>query len=214
MLSYDPVADLRHHPTPMARFGQNQYGANLYRVVWAPSRRYLACGTGPSGLEEALWLPLYRAVGEQWIMEGWRSAEDFAGVSRETWDASLSVLGPWPERGEYDWAWTFDSATVQDTNIEKVIQWIMLGRGSSFAEKIADAREREAKEQASIRATAQDMIRNKLPAFGCRPMFGSHGARGTNLPTLKYSAQDLGLPVHNGQTKTKVGPSIDIEIET
>ena len=42
---YDPQLNLRHFPTlPMAVYGLNQYGENLYRVVFAESRRHLIGG--------------------------------------------------------------------------------------------------------------------------------------------------------------------------
>src|SRR5271166_389493 len=102
ILSYDPVSSLRHWPMPMGRFGHNPYSGNMYRIVFAPSRRHLVCGTWPDGSNHASYVKRYGNLGEQWIMERWLPAMEYAKCSKETWDRDFLILGPWPERGEYE----------------------------------------------------------------------------------------------------------------
>ena len=102
MLEYDPVADLRCFPMPMGKYGLNPHSEPLYRIVFAPSRRYLCSGEWPDGTNGARWTPLYRNLGEIWVMEKWVAPEQFHKPGREDWNLyQAERLGPWPARGEY-----------------------------------------------------------------------------------------------------------------
>ena len=121
-LEDDPVTDLRHYPMPMGKYGKNPYGENLYRIVFASSRRrliggrwhvpcarcdgtgeeepYVRCdscgGLGNSGYEDAYhWAPAYPdAVANRspWILERWYTGMEFAGMSQIQWD--LNMIDP------------------------------------------------------------------------------------------------------------------------
>src|SRR6185369_11345620 len=87
-ISYDPVANIRHFPIPMRRFGLNPYQEPLYRIVFAPSRRYLVCGEWPDGSNCAHWVIKHKNLGNLWIMEKWIPGERYAGCTKEQWNES------------------------------------------------------------------------------------------------------------------------------
>lgn len=209
MLDYDPAASLQHYPLPggYLRFGTNPYGDALYRVVFAPSRRYLVVGEWPDGSNCARWVPKYKHLGNVWILEKWRSGEDLHAPGKEDWNLNLISLGPWPDRGDYDICEPL-SCNPGDANIEKLISWIELGRRHSFQEIRNWHREDALRERRQMQSTAEDVIRNALPAWGAAPFAGAHGRRVTPLPDLK-SAEELGLPTGPGmRTKPNKPPSM------
>ena len=183
MLDYDPVKNLSLYPIPMERFGKNPYGENLWRVVWAPSRRVLA--GDDSGFH---WVHAYRQAGPVWILEKWVDPFTFCQMTREKWDREMLVLGPYPSRGEYIQAHIF-GVSVADANLDKLIAWIDAGRQRSYAEHLTAAREEYAAEEAEASAQRQAIIRNALPAFGTSPVAGYGGGSGTKTRSLPYVAR-------------------------
>lgn len=194
-MEYDPKTDLRHHPTSMARFGQNPYGENLYRIVFAPSRRYLICS------ERAHWVKLYPDSGDIWIMERWLSASEYHPLGRANWDQTCSVLGPWPERGEYQLCHEFWAAAPEQCDIGKLIMWSEAGRKQRPIENQIAIRNQYENEQKSQHEEAYARIGNALPAFGASAMAGYGGGRGTKTNPTEMSAQDAGLPVFKPSEK-------------
>lgn len=203
MLSRDPQSTLRHYPTPMERYGKNPYQENLYRIVFAPSRLYIVHGTWPDGATCARWVPLYRALGDIWVMEKWRPAEEFAACSREQWD---TTLGPYPERGEYQLCHVFEACGPDDANLEKLVK--LIERRHRLYDIQQWHREDAEREQKQTRTTAEDMIRNKLMAFGTRPFSSALVSRGSKNPPILKSANELGLPTKPGlRTKPNKPPT-------
>lgn len=206
MLTYDPASSLRHYPIPMRKFGLNQYGDALYRIVFAPTRRYLVCGTWPDGSNKAVYSRKYPEVGEQWIMERWLPAAEYAKCTKDFWDRELLILGPWPERGEYEVCHVFETSTPDDASLEKLIAMIEEGRNRSYFEKRTFHREDAEREAKSISNQQDAMIRNWLPAFGAAPMVGFGGGRGSKTMPILKSAEEMGLPTQGGQFRTKHRP--------
>ena len=202
MLSYDPVSDLRHWPVSMARFGQTPYGDNRYRIVFAPSRRYLVIGDWEgTGQSYAQWVRKYKALGDIWIMERWRPAEEWA--TRAEWDLNYaSSLGPYPERGEYDFCHGFELSGPSDANLDLLVSMIEYCRTIPLARTRAHIQGEEDALQKAKRNQIDDMIRNRLPAFGCRPVFSRALNRGTEKVhknvNLRYTAQEVGMPTKPG----------------
>ncbi len=194
MLDYDPARNLQHYPVSggMKRFGLTPHGEALFRVVFAPSRRYLVVG------EVASWAVLHKHLGPVWIMERWLSAEQFAKCSRADWERDCLALGPWPERGEYELCHVFDTAQPSDASIEALVTLIEYGRQVPFADTLRWQREDALKEKLATRATAEAMIRNRFPAFGVESFVGAHGHRGTKTAPILKSAEELGLPTRPG----------------
>lgn len=188
MMDYDPKSNLRHWPFSLSRFGQNPYGENLYRIVFAPTRRYLVVG------ERAHWWPKYPECGDSWILERWRSAMEYHG-SRASWDMLCSNLGPYPERGEYDIAHHFEIVQPDDCNLDKLIAWMEEGHKRNPRENTVALKAALEKDEADLSKVRQAMIGNSLPAFGSAPMSGPGGGRGTKTYPVMKSAEALGLPI-------------------
>lgn len=195
--NYDPKASLRHWPAPMARFGKNPYGENLYRIVFAPSRRMIAYGTWADGSRKARYIPKYPEIGDQWILERWMTPYEYTGRTPEQWKQTLTVLGPYPDRGEYEVSHVFEACGPTDANLTKLISWIEEGRKRSWWENRtacqADS-EADEKERKNLR---EAIIRDSLPAFGTAPLSGYGGGRGTKTAPILKSAEELGLPTTN-----------------
>ena len=199
MFEYDPVSSLRHFPLSLDRFGKNVYGEPLYRIVWGPSRRYLVCGEWPDGSNCARWAVKYKQCGENWILEGWMSAQRFAQCSRQQWERDKLSLGPWPERGEYEIVEPFYGVQPSDSLVEKLINWSRAGSERiSPSETFTFNRDDAMRELAEKENIAQAMLRNALPAFGPRPFAGAHVSRGEKTRPILHSAEELGLPMCGG----------------
>ncbi len=192
MLDYDPVSNLQHYPIAMRRFGSTPAGDSLYRIVFAPSRRYLIVG------DVAEWRVLHKQVGPVWIMERWLPANEFHRLGKEDWDANMLSLGPWPEKGEYELCHVFDVAPPSDACIEDLVILIEQGRRTPFGDTLRFNRQSAEKEKLDTRATAEAMIRNRLPAYGSVPFVGARSKRGSKTAPIMRSAEELGLPTRPG----------------
>jgi len=198
--------NLNHFPVlgGMARYGLTPYGDPLYRIVFAPSRRYLVCGEWPDGSDCARWVVKHKNVGNVWIMERWLPAEQYARCTREQWDLNMLALGPWPERGEYELCHVFDVAPPQDCCIDTLITWIEAGRRIPFSETLVYQKKLNDAERKQKSDMADAMIRNRLPAFGGAPMVGRGGKRGSKTAKILKSAEELGLPTTPGLSSPRV----------
>jgi hypothetical protein len=198
MLDYDPIAGLQHYPTSMRRFGLTQFNEPLYRIVFGPSRRFLNVRDwDDTGIPYGKWRRMYRHMGNIWIMERWRSAEEWKA---DQWD--VEHLGPIPARGEYDLCHAFELSGPEDANLDKLVAAIEFSRGVRLVDTMQFHRDEAEREKQANGAKVEDMIRNRLPAFGCRPMFSGRTRRGTEKVhgnvNLRYTAQEAGLPTTPG----------------
>jgi hypothetical protein len=196
---YDPKTSLVHYCHPMAKYGLNQYGDPMYRIVLNRTRRNMLGGIdGKTGVVGYHWAVTYdRVPPNSWILEKWLSPSEFTNLSKEQWNleyrdpaTGLLLLGPFPDRGDYQLIISIAPEDIVDFNIEKLIQWQQMGRNNSQQE-IKDAILRDyAKDEAKRDVILEGTIREKLPAFGVRPMFssrvhrGSERAEGRELPIL------------------------------
>lgn len=187
----------------MARFGLNPHGEPLYRIIFAPSRRYLVVGEWPDGSNCAQWCKLYPELGDIWVMEKWLPAEKFAKCTREQWNRENLVLGPFPERGDYEICHSFEVSGPEDANLDKLV-WL-IEHPRSLRDVTQWHREDAQKEIRKNRSTAEDMIRNRLPAYGCRPFAGGKASRGSKTAPLLLTAEQAGLPTRAGM-RTKPNP--------
>jgi hypothetical protein len=220
LFAYDPKTSLNHYPgVSLARFGQNPYGENLYRIVSAHSRRYLVVGEWPDGHFGPEWLPLYRRLGNLWIMERWLTAEQFvegkAGqpVGKEQWAADFAILGEWPSRGDYEICHVFECSPPTDANLGKLIGLIETGYQRRLAETVQFKRDEHERELKARRSAIENKIKGLLPAMGCRVMFSAHVNRGSEkvfghgsasgVPVERYSANELGI---KGAQYRRLGP--------
>lgn len=192
----------------MGRFGLNPYGQPLYRIVLASSRREFTFGDWEgTGNQYVRWTPKYPALTgkgfDTWVMEKWVPPEYFR-CSRENWPA---VNGPFPDRGDYEIAHAFESCLPDAANIEKLITWIQRSAEISQYRTFIGLRNMEDARRQAVRKVAEDMIRSKLPAFGCRPMFSGGGGQTTIRSTKNHkgprprrmlTAQEIGMPTQAG----------------
>jgi hypothetical protein len=148
-------------PIRLKHFGMNPYRKPLYRVVWGPSRDYIVGGMWedrdektPSTNTEIMlngkdtsvdrrvaeyrWIQKYPSP--RWVLEKWLTAVEYGG-SLHSWNVSqfdeesgLLVLGPWPEKGEYEECYIFPEGEPPASAVESVIQMIEAGRKYSYQE--------------------------------------------------------------------------------
>jgi hypothetical protein len=191
---------------PMARFGKNGYGDNLYRIVLAESRRMLIVGGiaqwGPCYPQAKDW---FRDYGTQWVLEKWVSAFRFTGMTASQWnrDSNNLILGPYPDRGEYIMCGNLP-ILPEVTNIDKLIAMVDAGSSYSWSEKLEACKKKQEYADAMAKSTREAIIRECLPTFGTTPMVGHGGARGTKTSPILRSANELGLPLGGGARAVKV----------
>jgi len=190
-------------------FGQNPYGENIWRVVWAPSRMWQVGGRWQDReqgkivrtVDEYRWIPRYG--GENgWVLEKWLSAEEYAKCTEELWnmvmrdaETGLLELGPYPSRGVFEAAYTF-SFYPPYSLVEKRIQMINYGKQkySQNDIKLAHRDALDAREKAKD-DKLEEMIRDAMPAF---PIRGLSGSPYRSAPDdFKVTAKDIakkGMP--------------------
>ncbi len=197
MFEYDPVKNLQHYPLPMARFGVNPFGEPLYRIVLASSRRHMVGGCWPDGEVAYHWLPTYKGLsGRYWILERWQMPLE----SQRVWDRRVEPIsgwlinGPYPERGEYYHAWTFDAGVDAD-NLERIIGAIERGRNRSVQDLDDFNRGEYQAEDKQTHADTYGEIRESFTAFGGRAFSSARVARGIKTITPLMSAEEAGLPI-------------------
>ena len=188
----------------MSRYGQNPYGENLYRIVFADSRRRIVIDDdGHSHL-----LPKYPEAQGLWLLERWIPVERYAGMDSETWNLTLARrLGPYPERGEYESAHPF-VVSVDDSNIEKLVQWVEASMQAGNQEKADALRQDLEREQKAKDAKLHDFLDDAYPAFGAAPRVGAGPNSGR-----KRGASGLVQPLPAGKgIRTYAGARQDYEI--
>ncbi len=187
----------------MGIFGKNPHGDNLYRIIFGPSRTHLVYGEWPNGERKAQWVKKYPEVGDSWVLERWMTPFEYARCTPDEWNQTLTVLGPYPDRGEYELCHRFELVNPADESIVRLIDAIEQGHkqtrrnGAVFDNpdntqaclRIAE------EEQASTSSQMQALIGNALPAFGADAMVGYGGGRSSKGGKVVKSAQEAGLPV-------------------
>jgi len=213
MTALDPSDSLQHYPMPMARFGLNPYGENRFRLVLAASRRALVYGQwNGAGAPRAKWCPLYPHVQNGWVLEEWQSAFQFAGCTAEQWnrDPNLTILGPYPERGEYVMIGN-DGFNPADLDIDKLIKLVHAADNYSWHEKLNACKKSQEMREKEQHSQSEAIILDALPAFGHAPfsqVSTGRGGEGKTSPVRK-SANELGLKVPQGVPgKVTGGPFI------
>jgi hypothetical protein len=219
----DPDSTLRRYPMSLDRYGLNPFGDPLWRIVFAASRMMLVGGEWPDGAIEYRWRPTYRHITDQcycghgcaigackeapvWVLERWMSGRDFTGgQSERQWDlmyrqpCGLLLKGPYPSRGDYQWAHTFTCA-VADANLDWLISVIEKARTKTWQDNLDACRADYEADTASRRSRMDAIIRNALPAFLDRAMVGAGGhGRGTKTAPILKTAEELRLPKEPGK---------------
>ena len=205
------VPEPQHWPLSMKPYGQNAYGDNLFRIVFAPSVKRLVGGSFEDGYVGYKVRPMYRDIGDRWIMEKWLSAFEHTRMTEEEYNlkfrdpmTGLFLTGPYPSRGTYFECHTFESASPGHANIGKLVAWIQMGRNNTAAANAAAIRESYKKAEDEQQRIAYDRVREANSAFGIRAAnLGGHIKKTKTIPTL-LTANELGLPL-KGSAKLKHG---------
>lgn len=207
---------------PMAHFGKNARGENLYRVVFAPTVRQLIFGTNKYGEEGAHNRPRHRELGKVWILERWRSAWEMTQMTPaeyEKWGPrdpqSGLLLHPYPYEGVYELAHVFDHEG-QIHGVHLIIEMIEKGAKRSFGEIQRNNRELDSK------AEKQDAEQRFLRCREVEPLYGARAANFAGKPKtvnhksarLVKSANELGLPTSRGKFVARRGPTVDAGIRS
>ena len=174
---------------PMAKYGKNSLGDNIYRVIHAKSRRHLVfpiAGDGP-----AKWILKYREEARRgnWIMECWRTIGDYTsgqGVDTYAKTSGICLLAD----GEYDLCFEFENGLPQVGGMDKLIYWISAGKTRRPIENALAVRAEWEAQEKDRDNSMEGRIRNALPAFGNAPVSGYGGGSGTK------TAKDLRIGAH------------------
>lgn len=85
--------ELRVHPVDLSEFGSTPHGADVYRVVWADSRKSVAYRGDKKIVTDKYQHGAESELRGKWILEKWLSAEMYYGMDAGTWD-SLQRTAP------------------------------------------------------------------------------------------------------------------------
>ena len=126
-----PIKVVREtHDTPeyvterlIRSFGLNKFHEPLYRVVWGGNRQ---------GWVDGIWGLLYEKIPpralNRWVIEKWLPAELWWGP-RESWwqtrEDGAELLGPYPERGEYEHLLTIEGPDDEFLQLTpEIVEWM------------------------------------------------------------------------------------------
>lgn len=160
----------------LRRFGQNPFGENIYRAVWAPHKLIWS-------YEELV--PEYPNLGNEWVLEKWLSVEeDTGGMTRAEWElknfdleSGKSILGPYPVFGYFNFAFAFgEGVPCVASTVDLIAQLIERGRLESAAEKQLAFRQREdARKQDRTQAISDLVDDNQTASMRGAIQFGRGG---------------------------------------
>lgn len=198
MEHYDPQASLQHwqgSSESLARMGLNPFGENMYRVVYAPSRRSMV----KQSAKRHQWMRTYPQAGVAWVLEKWLSAYEFTGMGPEQWAQNpVGVLGPYPERGEYELMHIFYPAPASLGHIEKIIRMTEAGKKYRAAENMVALKDEVDRERKEDKRVWHDRLMDRTAAFGTAPISAYGGGRGTKTKEFTLTASDVRKPVKAG----------------
>lgn len=128
----------------LRKYGRNPYGENIYRVIWSETRHTIC--DGKLTLEYGEFQP-------QWMLEKWKSAEEYAGMGPIEWDMRTRdpitneyIIGPYPSEGFFCHCYSFGNADLVDATVNLICWAIEKGLGLSPAERkqgLEDERKRK-----------------------------------------------------------------------
>ncbi len=133
---------VQHYPLSMAGYGKNDFGENLWRIVFTDSVRRLIGGRHADGTLGYKCLRVYigKEAKGRWVLERWRSAFELTQCTPEMYDAKfkdewgLLRNGPYPHRGDYEEVWVF-TGSPDEVNVTRIIDWSNRQQGMGFAER-------------------------------------------------------------------------------
>ena len=219
---------LTHLPIgSMKPFGTNPYDEAIYRVIWSESRYVQSGGKhivydgapsndnvvnrrgkDPNQVREEIgykWVPLYPGI-KAWVLEKWKSAFSFTGMSPDTWnwqtkdlETGLLEMGPYPSRGDYSHCYTFPAQPGRMVVME-VIQMIEAGGNFTFAEHRQAIQNEQDKKQKDWENRYEARAIDARPVGGIRPVNLRPGKKSPEQKVnFKKAAEEVGIrPHHRG----------------
>jgi len=171
----------------LARFGKNQWGEPIYRVVWSETQTHIvgAMWDGVPGYRRRLKYPGI----QRWILEKWLSPME-AGASRALWetqskDEESRLVQPFPWKGTYECSLVLELPKskafmpLSPGFMDYVCRLIERSRQYTIGERIAAHREADEKKAKEVRNIRHDIIDNAMGAFaGQQPSFAGQKHRG------------------------------------
>jgi hypothetical protein len=210
-------------PMDMARFGKNPEGGNLYRVVFAPSVKKLVFGEFSDGYVGAKVRPMYRELGNTWILEKWLSGFEDTKLTPAEYErygprdpqSNMLINGPYPYKGTYNFCWDFKSDSPSLGEVEKAIGLIRKGEGKSVSEIRAQNREIDHKQEEQAKAERFMRVREKEPLYGVRPASFAGNPKRNNHKSQRteISANELAkmnFPYKRGSIVSMRGPKVEL----
>ena len=217
----------------LRKFGINPYGEPLFRVVRSstitflvggkhtvregeiPNDSQLAANQGRDNSIRHEWVgykhyPKYAAGYGAYVLEVWLSPFEFCKTTPEGWalqfrdeETGLLTLGPYPSRGVYEYRWDFGQGYPTVQAVESIIGMLIAGGNYTAAEKKAAILKSEEKDKLDRINRGKEIILESLPAHGFNPSSSHTGKKRPEDYKMRYSAQDLGLPVGNNKVFTR-----------
>jgi len=208
------IPEPRHWPlTPLTQYGCIPGRTEpLFRIVFASSVRHLVGGEFADGFTGYRSVPTYEYIGDKWIMEKWASAFDFTKQTEVEYKAQwedpethLSITGPYPRNGAYQWVWTFNSP--DQIGAAGIVAALV-----NKAKYNSSAANRAAIEQAQAKAKQDRFQQNFAKMKDSNRVSGIRAANIGGMVKAQKSrpelmdARALGLPTHGARTiKPSVG---------
>lgn len=212
---------LTHYPgVAMSMFGKTSPefgGQNLFRVIWAPSRKVTLVfrgqtrtiayyGQGPNSKPQSFKVldaklgPEYKQ-GECWVLEIWKPCWDLTKLTETEWNANPAYIaqGPYPKSGDYELSEPFHHVPTLESIEKQVLQvrdgW-MRKRPVDNAIAIRDRAEKRERDDQNTRF---DIIKNRS-LIGAGEAWSSPGGggRGTKTIQMNLTTKDIswaGRPV-------------------
>lgn len=207
MVDASPESIIHWPALPMSRYGLKPPGfggGNLFRLIWAPSRRVTLQGKPPYTV--GMYAP-YRGMApvhpltpfDVWILEKWLPPGEITDKTKEEWnrDPACLVMGPYPSKGDYCLAASPLGCNPDAANIDKLVAWVQ-NRKSSYENGVF-IRDQLEKQQKAKKDEVRARIDNRLlKVSGGEAIVGYGGHRGTKTTPQRYTANELGLPTQSG----------------
>lgn len=208
-------------------FGTNLYDESIYRVIWSDSRLAMsggkhriyegrpskdnvvnARGKDPNQLREEIgykWVPLYPGI-HAWVLEKWKSALSFTGMTPETWawqtkdlETGLLELGPYPSRGDYQDSFIFPAEPGWSA-VAEAISWVEKGQTFTFEEHRQATLKEQAIKQKDWSNNYEARAIDARPVGGIRPVNLRPGKKSPHQKmNFRHAAEEVGIrPQHRG----------------
>jgi hypothetical protein len=139
-----PNYEINIHPIDLSSHGKTPAGLPMYRVVWANTRKTKLLYKGKFHIIPRYLPDAELNTGEHWILERWKSAEEFVGMSKQRYQEMASQF-PWapsevfPIDGEYDFEFGFEAEVDEDIIRKALMERAFRITHVSLAERIAEA---------------------------------------------------------------------------